>query len=99
MHQFYTILHTKCSFNACCYIKDNFKNNKACQKFLGEGAVRSLSKPGNVTLIHPMNYKPQIFAIAVLQCLVDKHAITYKNIWNEDVARPHGAIVTLGDYR
>ena len=61
-------------------------------------AVRSPDKRDNVPLIHPMSYKPQIFTNVVLQCLVDKDVITYQNIWSEDKVRPHGAILTLGNY-
>ena len=44
---------------------------------------------GNVTLIHPMNYKTQFFVNAFLQCLVHKYVITYQNIWSEGMVRPH----------
>ena len=44
-------------------------------------------KQGNVTLIHPMSFKPKIYANAVLQCLVDKYVITYENIWDEGMVR------------
>ena len=62
-------------------MKENFKNNKAYQHFLGERAVRPPGKRGNVTLIHNMSYKPQFFIDEVLQCLVGKFQITYQNIW------------------
>ena len=95
MHQCYTIFYTKNIFSSCCYIKESFKNNKTYQIFLGERTVRSPGKRGNVTLIHPMSYKPQNFTNVVLQCLIDKYVINYQNIWSEGVVRPHGAIVML----
>ena len=49
--------------------------------------VRFSGKRGNVTLIHPMSFKPKIYANAVLQCLVDKYVITYENIWDEGMVR------------
>ena len=66
--------------------------------FFGERAVRSPGKRDNMTLIYLMKYKPQIFTSVVLQCSVDKYAITYQNIRSECMVRPHGAIVTLGNY-
>ena len=66
--------------------------------FSGERAVRFPGKRDDVTLTHPMKYKPQIFKSVVLQCSVDKYAITYQNIRSECMVRPHGAIVTLGNY-
>ena len=66
--------------------------------FFGERAVRSQGKRDNMTLIYLMKYKPQIFTSVVLQCSVDKYAITYQNIWSERMVRTHGAIVTLRDY-
>ena len=99
MHQFYIIFYTKNIFSSCWYIEENFKNNEIYQKFFGESAVRLPGKRGNVPLIHPMSYKPQIFTNVVLQCLVDKDVITYQNIWTEGKVRPYEAIVTLGDYR
>ena len=63
-------------------------------------AVRSPGKQGNVTLIHPMCYKPQTFTDAVLQCLVEKYVITYQIIWGEGMVRPDvvesGYCKTLG---
>ena len=44
---------------------------------------------GNVTLIHPMCYKSQIFTDEVLQCVFDKYVVTYRNIWGKGVVRPH----------
>ena len=61
-------------------MKENFKNNKAYQNFYGERAVRPPGKRGNMTLIHLMHYKPQIFTDEVLQCVFDKYVITYQNI-------------------
>ena len=58
-------------------------------KILGERLVRPTGKRDNVTLIHPMSYKPQFFIDEVLQCLVDKYQITYQNNWGEGVVRPH----------
>ena len=98
MHQFYTIFYTKNIFSSCWYIEENFKNNEIYQKFFAERAVRLPGKRGNVPLIHPMSYKPQIFTNVVLQSLFDKYVISYQNIWSEGVVRLHGAIVTLGDY-
>ena len=46
-------------------------------------------KRNDLTLIDPMNYKPQIFIGEVLQCLVDKYVMTYENIWGEGMVRPH----------
>ena len=48
--------------------------------FLGESAVRSPGKQGNLTLIHPISYKPQIFTNLTSQYLVDKYMITYQSI-------------------
>ena len=63
-------------------------------------AVRSPGKQGNVTLIHPMCYKPQTFTDAVLQCLVEKYVITYQIISGEGIVRPDvvesGYFKTLG---
>ena len=42
-----------------------------------------------MTLIHHMSYKPQFFIDKVLQYLVDKYQITYKNIWGKGVVRLH----------
>ena len=64
--------------------------------FFGERTVRSPGKRDNMTLIYLMKYnKPQIFTSVVLQCSVDKYAITYQNIWSERMVRTHGTIVTL----
>ena len=98
MRQSCSIVYTKNIFSSCSYIKENFKNNETYQIFLGERAVRSLGKRVNVALIHPMRYKSQISANAVLQCLIDKYVITYQSIWSEGVVRLHGAIIALGDY-
>ena len=49
-----------------------------------------------MTLIHPMN-NPNFFIVEVLQCLVDKYQITYQNIWEEVVVRPH--LVELEHYK
>ena len=38
---------------------------------------RPPGKQGNVTLIHPMSYKPKLFIDEILQCLVDKYQITF----------------------
>ena len=40
----------------------NFKNTETYQNFQGERRQRPLQKRGNVTSIHPLSYKPQIFA-------------------------------------
>ena len=48
-----------------------------------------ISNKANVTLIHPMSYKPRFFIDEILQCLVDKYQITYQNIWGGGVVRPH----------
>ena len=66
--------------------------------FSGERAVRFPGKRDDVTLTHPMKYKPQIFKSVVVQCSVDKYAITYQNIWSERMVRTHAAVVTLRDY-
>ena len=89
MRQFYTSFYTKNIFSSCCYIEENFKNNETYQTFFGERAVRSPGKRGNVPLIQPMSYKPQIFTNVVLQCLVNKYMIAYQNIWSERMVRPH----------
>ena len=89
MRQFYINFYTKNIFSSCCYIEENFKNNETYQKFFGESAVRSPGKRGNVSLIHLMSNKPQIFTNAVLQCLVDKYLITNQNIWGEGMATPY----------
>ena len=89
MRQFYINFYTKNIFSSCCYIEENSKNNETYQKFFGEGAVRSPGKRGNVSLIHLMSNKPQIFTNAVLQCLVDKYLITNQNIWGEGMATPY----------
>ena len=60
-------------------MRDDFKNNEAYQNFQGESVVRSPKKRGDVTLIHLMHYKPQIFTDEVLQCVFDKNVITYHN--------------------
>ena len=78
MRQFYPVFYTKIIFCSCCYIKSNFKTTETYKDFFGEKAVRSPGKRGNVTLIHPMIYKPQIFTNVVLPCLVDKYVITFK---------------------
>ena len=57
--------------------------------FLGKGQADPQEKRGNVILIYPMKYKPQVFIDEVLQRLVDKYQITYQNIWSEGVVRPH----------
>ena len=62
---------------------------KLTKIFLGERAGRPPGKRGNVTLIYPMRYKPQVFIDEVLQRLVDKYQITYQNIWSEGAVRPH----------
>ena len=49
-------------------------------KILGGKGSQIPRKRGNVTLIHPMNYKPQIFIDEVIQCLVDKYVVMYQNI-------------------
>ena len=59
--------------------------------------MRHPRKRGNVTLIHPMSYKPQFLVDEVLQCLVDKYQITYRNIWGEDAVRSH--LVELDHYK
>ena len=59
--------------------------------------MRHPRKRGNVTLIHPMRYKPQFLVDEVLQCLVDKYQITYQNIWGEGMVRPH--LVDLDHYK
>ena len=61
-------------------MKENFKNNEAHQNFQGERAVRSPGKRGNVSLIHLMCYKSQIFTDEALQCVFDKYVIAYQNI-------------------
>ena len=63
-------------------------------KFCGERAVRSPGTRGNVTKIHRISYKPQIFADVVLQCIVGKYVLTCIYL----CVRPHGAAVALGDY-
>ena len=50
-------------------------------KFLRGKGSQIPGKRGNVTLIHPMSYKPQFSIDEVLQCLVDKYQITYSIIW------------------
>ena len=55
----------------------------------GKGQSDPQENGGNVTLIHPMCQKPQIFTDQVLQCVFDKYIITYRNIWGKDVVRPH----------
>ena len=44
-----------------------------------------------------MSYKPQFFIDEVSQCLVDKYQITYQNILEEAVVRPH--LVELEHYK
>ena len=78
-------------------MNENFKNNKVYQNFLGERAVRLPGKRGNVTLIHPMSYKPQFLIDEVLQCLVNKYQITYQNISGEGVVRPY--LMELDHYK
>ena len=73
-------LHKKKIFSNCDYMKENFKNNKAFQKFQGEFPVDSQGNGDSVTLIHLMRNKPQIFTDEVLQCVFDKYVITYQNI-------------------
>ena len=53
---------------------------KLTKVFREKKAVRSPGKWGNVTLIQPMRFKSQFCIDEVLQCLVDKYLITYKNI-------------------
>ena len=70
----------KMFFNNYCYTKNKFKNTETYKYFQGEGAIRPLGKWGNVTLIHLINCKSQIFADEILQCLNDKYQIAYQNI-------------------
>ena len=59
-------LHKKNIFSNFSYMKKSSKNNEVYQFSLVERAVRPPGKRGNVTLIHPMRYKPQIFTDEVL---------------------------------
>ena len=70
-------------------MKENFKTNETYQNFLGEEQSDPQANGGNVTLIHPMNYKPQILIDEVLQCAVDKYVIHYQNIWGEGMVTHH----------
>lgn len=63
-----------------------------------ERAVRFLGKRGNVTLIQLMSYKSQFSTDVVLQCLVEKDVIIYKNIWVMGPVKPHGVIVKPGSH-
>ena len=56
-------------------MKENFKNNEVCQIFFWETTVRNPGKKGNMALIHPMGYKPQILTDDVLQFVFDKYVI------------------------
>ena len=49
---------------------------KLIKLFRGKGQLHPQKKRGNMTLIHPMNCKPQFFMDEVLQYLVDKYQIT-----------------------
>ena len=57
-------------------MKEKFKNNEVCQIFFWETTVRNPGKKGNMALIHPMGYKPQILTDDVLQCVFDKYIIS-----------------------
>ena len=61
---------------------------KLAKIFRRERAVRPPGKWGNVTLIHSMRYKPQIFTDEVLQCVFDKYVISYQNMWGKGLVRP-----------
>ena len=43
------------------YDADNKANQKVMKLTKGERAIRPPGKRGNVTLIHPMSYKPKVF--------------------------------------
>ena len=45
----------------------------------GKGS-QTRRKMSNMTLIHLMRYKLQIFTDEVLQCVFDKYVIAYQNI-------------------
>ena len=62
-------------------MKEIFEHNENYKNFLRERAVRPPGIWGNVTLIHLMLYKPQIFKDEVLQYVFDKYVITYQIIW------------------
>ena len=47
---------------------------KLTKIYLGERAVRFPGKRGNVTFIHPMSCKLQVFIDEVLQGLVDQNS-------------------------
>ena len=64
------------SFPTC----DSGKNYETYQNFSEKRAIRLPGKRVNVTLIHPMVYKPQFFIEEALQCLVSKYQITYQNV-------------------
>ena len=57
------------------YDADNKANQKVMKLTKGERAIRPPGKRDNVTLIHPMSYKPKVFIDEVLQ--------------GEGVVRPH----------
>ena len=69
-------------------MKENFKIIEVYQKIFEERAVRPPGKRGNVTLIHPIRYKPQIFTNEVSQWVFDKFVITCQNIWRKGAIRP-----------
>ena len=71
------------------YDADNKANQKVMKLTKGERAIRPPGKRGNVTLIHPMSYKPKVFIDEVWQYLVDKYQITYQNIWGKGMVIPH----------
>ena len=64
-------------------MKENFKNKETYRNSLGGRAVKPPGKWSNVTLIHPLRYKLQIFTDKVLQRAFDKYVITYQNIWGK----------------